>query len=673
MGKSAGRYLLAVAVTAIALFLTIALREFLAPMRLFFMWAAVLITAVVAGMGPALLSIALSIAGVALFIFGPSTPWEATRLLLFALFAGGISYAVGLRRRAEERAASLSAKLTADSDARQHQEERVAFINRASEVLSSSLGVEQTMRNLARLCVPAIGDWCGIDIANDDGYERLVVEHADVTRLQLVRELDRFSSRDSSVIAEVIRTGKTQWVGEITEQLLVSAAVSPEHLEIMRALGLHSLIVAPMVARGRTLGALTVAYGESGRRYAKDDVPFVEDLARRAAIAIDNARLYEAAESANRAKDEFLATLSHELRTPLTAISGWAHMLQLGMTDEQTSKLAVDTILRSAKAQGELIDDLLDLSRVVAGTLHLNIITADLTKIVEDVMVAARPAADAKRLRIHFTAAPGVLVRGDDRRLRQIVWNLVTNAVKFTDEGGSVRVELSLRDSMAHVEVTDTGRGIDPAFLPYVWDRFRQADSSTSRQYGGLGLGLAVVRHLVELHGGTVHAESDGAGRGATFAVELPLARVGERMAAMRGTGDADGLLGGKRVLVVDDDDDARLVIATMLRQSGAEVVSAASAAHALETFASGHFDAVVSDLAMPGEDGYAFVSQLRRSSSVPAIALSAIATGVDDRERALAAGFTEFVRKPVDPTELAEIVANAIAQSPLPAARGEG
>ncbi|HEU4886430.1 MAG TPA: ATP-binding protein [Thermoanaerobaculia bacterium] len=663
----ATRYLIAVAVTVVALLLTGALPGFLAPMRLFFLWCAVLITAVLGGLGPALLAVAISLIGAAYFIFGPQgslhvSGADVVRLVLFALFAGGISYAVGLRQRAEERAAALSAKLRADIEVRRRQEERVAFINRASEVLSSSLGVEQTMRNLARLCVPAIGDWCGIDIGTDEGYERLVVEHSDVAKLQLVRELARFRPPpEVDLIAQVIRTGKSQLVEEITDDLLAAATSSPEHLEMVRNLGLRSTIIAPMVARGRTLGALTVVYGESDRRYTREDVPFLEDLGRRAAIAIDNARLYEAAESANRAKDEFLATLSHELRTPLTAISGWAHMLQLGMTDEKTTRLAVDTILRSAKTQGELIDDLLDLSRVVAGTLHLHIVTADLTKIVEDVLVAARPAADAKQLRMEVVARPSVLVRGDDRRLRQIVWNLVSNAVKFTDEGGAVRIELSVHGSSARVDVIDSGRGIDSAFLPYVWDRFRQADSSTSRQHGGLGLGLAVVRHLVELHGGTVSVASPGAGRGATFSVELPLARLGEGTAAKRAGTVVDGRLGGKRVLVVDDDDDARLVLATMLRQAGAEVVTAGSTEQALAVFATDRFDALVSDIAMPGEDGYALVERLRRTSGVPAIAVSAIATGIDDRRRALAAGFTEFVRKPVDPVELAEMVANAI------------
>jgi signal transduction histidine kinase len=602
--RTASRYAVAVLTTAVALVLTETFAAFLAPMRLFFFWCAVLITAAVAGMGPALLAMGISLAGAAFYVFGPEGSFavhgeDVLRLLLFALFGGGISFAVGFRRRGENRAAALSARLLAER-------EHTAFINRASEALASSLGYEQTMRNLARLCVPAIGDWCGIDIGDGEGYEHLVVEHADAARLQLVRELDRFRPPpEVDFVVKVLRSGKSQLVEEISDELLQSVSPSPEHLELVRKLGLRSTIIAPMIARGRTLGSLTVVYGDSGRRYTKDDVPFIEDLARRAAMAIDNARLYEAAEAANRAKDEFLATLSHELRTPLTAISGWAHMLQLGMTDGATTRLAIDTILRSARSQTELIDDLLDLSRVVAGTLHLNIVTMDLSSIVEEVLVAARPAADAKRLRIESDTAPHVFVRGDDRRLRQIVWNLVTNAVKFTDDGGSVRITLAVRDAMAHIEVADTGRGIEPAFLPYVWDRFRQADSSTSRQHGGLGLGLAVVRHLVELHGGTVRAASAGVGQGATFIVELPLARRGEQTTAMAHIVEEGASLLGKRVLVVDDDDDARLVLATMLRQAGADVTAVSSGAQALSAIGEKPFDAVVSDIAMPVQDGY--------------------------------------------------------------------
>jgi PAS domain S-box-containing protein len=779
--KVAARYAMAVAMTAFAVLLTNALPGLLSPMRFFFFWCAVLITAVVAGSGPALVAVALSVFAAAYFLFAPFGSVivqgaDVVRLLLFASFAGGVSLAVAGRRAAVEGAAALGVRLReselryrtlveaapgpqavwtatadgriqwsdewcaitgrtryelesgdsmriihpddrdrtwekwttslreatlfvdevrvrladgryrwfaikgvpvkswrgvtewigiiADIDDRKRHEQNAAFLNRASEVLASSLGYEKTMRSVARLCVPAVGDWCGIDIGDGADYERLVVEHADPARVELVRELDRFRpAPDVDPTVQAMRSGRSHLIEAIPDELLASLFPQKEQFELVRALGVRSSIIAPMIARGRTMGALTVVYGESGRRYSKQDVPFVEDIARRAAIALDNARLYEAAESANRAKDEFLATLSHELRTPMTAIAGWAHMLQLGMTDSATTKLAVDTILRSARTQTELIDDLLDLSRVVAGTLHLNIATVDVTNIVEDTIVAARPAADAKRLRIELLPAPSLLVRGDDRRLRQIVWNLISNAVKFTPPDGRVQIELVVRGAMAHINVTDTGQGIDPAFLPYVWDRFRQADSSTSRQHGGLGLGLAVVRHLVELHGGSVQVESAGVGRGATFSVALPLARGGEQLTTKPRSDRRDsGLLHGKRLLVVDDDDDARLVIAAMLRQGGAETVAAASIAEALELFGAAHFDAIVSDIAMPGEDGFALVRKLRVTSNVPIVAVSAIATGSDDRQHAIDAGFTEFIRKPVDPDELVRIVGNALA-----------
>jgi PAS domain S-box-containing protein len=631
--KIAGRYALAVAAVLIAIGTTALAMELVAPMRLFFFWCAVLFTAIIAGVGPALLSVALALVAAAYLVFGPAGElslhdgMDVLRLALFAGFATAISLAVGFRQRAEERAdrselryrtlveatplpqavwtatpdgridwsdawTSITGQTRAELDRgagmqavhpedaarteerwrralaggayytdeirvrvadghyrwfaikavpimkgariqewigniadiheRKRQEEQTAFINRASEVLASSLGYEETMRNLARLCVPAIGDWCGIDIGEGEGYQRLVVEHADPARVQLLRDLDRFRpAPELDPIVQVLRSGRPHLVEHLGDDVLRALAASDEQFELAKTLGLRSWIIAPMTTRGKTLGALTVVYGDSGRRYFAEDVPFVEEIARRAAMALDNARLYQAAEAANRAKDEFLATLSHELRTPLTAIAGWAHMLQIG-TDEPTTELAIDTILRSAKSQAELIDDLLDLSRVVAGTLHLNVVAVDLALLIEEVVVAARPAAEAKNLTVEIPRLEGALVRGDERRLRQVIWNLVSNAVKFTDAGGTIRIALSVSGPMARVEVADTGRGIDAAFLPHVWERFRQGDSSTSRQHGGLGLGLAVVRHLVELHGGTVHVASDGPGRGSTFSVEIP-------------------------------------------------------------------------------------------------------------------------------------------------------
>ena len=627
--RTAARYSLAVLTTAVAIALTVALPELLAPMRLFFLWCAVLTTAVAVGTGPGLLATALSLIGAILFIFPPyesiamADPLDVARLALFALFAGGlcilggrIRELAGRLRKSEMRYRTIVeatpvaqtvwtatpggtlewpsdwASITGgdpdpvhpddaartqerwklalangalyedelrvrvatggyrwfavrvspvregerirewvgilvDIDGRKRHEEHAAFINRASELLASTLASEEAMRTLARLCVPDLGDWCAIHIGQDEHYQRLVAEHADPARTALLQKFGaiRRPPPEQDVIVRVLTTGKSLLVEDVSDEML-KRTMLPEQYEIVSQLGLRSWIVAPMIARGRTLGALTVVCGDTSRRYSEADVPLIEDLARRAAMALDNARLYEAAEEANRAKDEFLATLSHELRTPLTAISGWAHMLSMGIADEDTKRLAIETIVRSAHTQGELIDDLLDLSRVVAGTLHLQVAPVDLQQIVEEVLLAAKPAADAKDVILTLNgSAQAIVVRGDERRLRQIVWNLVTNAVKFTNPGGRVELTVAAQGAMACVEVKDMGRGIDPAFLPYVWDRFRQADSSTSRQHGGLGLGLAVVRHLVEMHGGTVHAESEGLGRGAKFRVEVPLAR----------------------------------------------------------------------------------------------------------------------------------------------------
>lgn len=660
--SAALRYSLAVLATLVAIALTLVLAPFLAPMRFLFLWTAVLLTALFAGTGPALVGVLVSIIAATVLDRAPfilHSSEDALRLAMFAAFSTGLSIAVGQRHRAELRAAALNEQLTGEIQERKRHQDNIAFINRASELLAASLSHTETMRNLARLCVPDLADWCAVHIGTDEHYERLAVEHVDPAKRRMVEELGRNArpSPQNDAIYQVLKTGRTSLVPLMPEDALLKAAESSAQGELLRTLGFRSWIIAPMLARGRTLGALTVVYGESGRQYGEHDVPMVEDLARRAAVAIDNARLYEAAEAANRAKDEFLATLSHELRTPLTAISGWAHMLDLGMTDEVTTKLAVSTIMRSAKAQGELIDDLLDLSRVVAGTLHLSVSDVDLARLVGEVVLAAKPAADAKSIQLELsTPSQPVMVRGDDRRLRQIVWNLVTNAIKFTNEG-RVSATLGVAGATARIEVADTGRGIDRSFLPHVWDRFRQADSSTSREFGGLGLGLAVAKNLVEVHGGTVHAESAGLGHGASFRVELPIARaVSHPAASPRSV--ASRPLAGKRILVVDDDEDARLVLAAMLQQGGADVTAAANAAEALRSFQSAPFDIVLSDIAMPDEDGYALVRKLRAQREIPVVAVSAIGTGPEDRRRALDAGFAEFVRKPVDPDELVATVA---------------
>ncbi|WGV24694.1 hybrid sensor histidine kinase/response regulator [Halotia branconii] len=379
------------------------------------------------------------------------------------------------------------------------------------------------------------------------------------------------------------------------------------------------------------------------------------------------------AEAANRMKDEFLATLSHELRTPLNAMLGWTHLLKNRKFDETTTERALETIDRNTKSLAQLIEDVLDVSRIIRGTLHLNTQPVELISIVQAAIDTVRPAADAREIRIECKFDPTVgVVMGDGNRLQQVVWNLLSNAVKFTAKEGIVTLQLERINSRVQIRVSDTGGGIAPEFLPHVFERFRQADSSTTRSHGGLGLGLAIVRHLVELHGGTVSAESPGIGQGATFIVNLPMKAVAinvkqpEQLASVNpDCEDPNSLptLNGLRVLVVDDEPDARQLIATVLGQYGAQVMAVASAFEALLAVPQFHPDILVSDIGMPQEDGYALIRQLRTLSQeqggrIPAVALTAYAR-TEDRTQALLAGFQLHVPKPVNPTELAAVVAN--------------
>ena len=373
------------------------------------------------------------------------------------------------------------------------------------------------------------------------------------------------------------------------------------------------------------------------------------------------------AEEANRLKDEFLSTVSHELRTPLNAILGWAWILLGGRLDEEGTRRAVQTIERNARAQSQIIDDLLDVSRIVTGKLRLKMRPVSLEGIVEAAVEGVRPAADAREIPIETRTAPlseRWELRGDPARLQQVVWNLLSNAVKFTQPGGRIEVAVDEEDGQALIRVSDTGIGIPPEFLPYVFDRFRQADSSTTRTYGGLGLGLSIVRNLVELHGGTVAVESGGEGRGAVFTVRLPLSPALRPVASPAKSPGAEPpaapRLSGLRILLVDDEPDAREVVSSALEELGAEVTSVPSAAEALAALSRSGADVLVADIGMPGEDGYSLIRKIRELDGdlrgLPAIALTAYA-GEADRRRALEAGFQVHLAKPIEPRLLAETV----------------
>ncbi|MES1241289.1 MAG: response regulator [Acidobacteriota bacterium] len=378
------------------------------------------------------------------------------------------------------------------------------------------------------------------------------------------------------------------------------------------------------------------------------------------------------AEDANRMKDEFLATLSHELRTPLNAILGWAQVLRSGKVDAPTSERALEAVERNARAQAQLISDLLDVSRIITGKLRLELRPVELPRILDAALDSVRPASEAKgiQIRVFPGQVSGPFV-GDPDRLQQVFWNLLSNAIKFTPQGGAVEARLSHAGDSAELTVSDSGIGIQPAFLPYVFDRFRQAEGTTTRHHGGLGLGLSIVRHLVELHGGTVAVASEGEGKGATFTVRLPIRLGAEAARAERRGEEPDPersplndpeILAGLRLLVLDDEADARELLVTALEQHGAKATAVASVPDALEALDRERFDVLVSDIGVPGEDGYSLIRKVRargadRGGNLPAAALTAYAR-TEDRVRALSAGFQMHLSKPIDPAELVATIA---------------
>ncbi|HEX9425593.1 MAG TPA: ATP-binding protein [Pyrinomonadaceae bacterium] len=431
------------------------------------------------------------------------------------------------RKRAQEEHLQFIREQAARAEAEEAQR-RLRFLWEAGNLLSGSLEYEITLKNVARLAVPELADYCLIDIIDEDkAIRRVEVASGDPRMSELGSQLQKYPPNLSNPEAPVMRTmrsGKLMFYPDISDALLVATAHDEEHLRILRALGSKSLAVAPLVARGRTLGAITFSLAESDRSYSPSDLLLIEEVAARAALAVDNARLYEQAQRANRAKDEFLATVSHELRTPLSSMLVWARMLAAGKLDKQTSSSAMESLVSNIKSLSQLINDLLDVSRITTGKLSIDTRPIKLIPIIEAAINVVRPAADAKKIVIETKLDPGAKpVLGDPDRLQQVLWNLLTNAIKFSPAEGHVEIKVEETASDARITVSDLGQGISANLLPYVFDPFRQADSSDSREHGGLGLGLAIVRELVEMHGGTIEADSAGEGQGCTFTVKLPL------------------------------------------------------------------------------------------------------------------------------------------------------
>ncbi len=443
--------------------------------------------------------------------------------------------------------------------------------------------------------------------------------------------------------------------------------------EAYRPTFVRSLVMTPVRAP-QPVAAIGV-YWERRHHTTESELQTLRTLAYAADLAFTVARHHEemrlahdAAVEANRLKDEFLATLSHELRTPLNAILGWATTLRTGALDEGTRRRAAEVIERNARSQALLIDDLLDMSRIVTGKLRLSLETLDLRSVVASAVEAVRPAAAARGVALELIDGRSLPVRGHEVRLQQVAWNLLSNAVKFTPRGGRVRVSLAHTHAGVELQVVDSGVGIPADFLPHVFDRFRQADGSSTRHHGGLGLGLSIVKQLVEAMGGGVRAESAGDGRGASFTVTLPaIEAVAETAGRETPTSGRSHDLSGVRVLVVDDDQDGRELAVMVLESRGAEVTGAACVAECLEAVTTWQPDVVVSDIGMPGDDGYSLIRALRshadeRLRSLPALALTGYGSATD-HARALDAGFDDHATKPLAPPALLDLVTRLVAR----------
>jgi signal transduction histidine kinase/CheY-like chemotaxis protein len=562
-----------------------------------------------------------------------------------------------------------------DIDARKRAEQALQMLasltRRLGELTDRSHGLDEVLA----ATLPVLGDSAVLYLRSDE----TVTKRASAS-LSADLNLDdpRFDLGPSTVCFD----GEPEVLANVPEILAqAGASRAGEHVWFLHELGVSSYICCPLFIRERVFGSLVFLNRDAERHYLDSDVELAKDVAGRMATALDNVGLYELAQSeraklqeANRAKDMFLATVSHELRTPLNAIVGWGQMLRSGGLSDETEQRAIDTIERNGRALAQLVADLLDVSRVVSGNLHVDEGRVDLRSIVEAALDAARPVAASNGVSLEAELPEQPLnTVGDATRLQQVVGNILGNALKFTAKGGHVVLTLVVEGRFARLEISDDGPGIAPEFLPVMFDRFKQADNGAHRAQRGLGLGLAIVKHLVELHGGTVTAHSEGLGKGARFVVTLPLglpANIESSVEASRvaapepsGAGPgvaAKGALSGIYALLVEDDPDGCDLMQMMLRRFGAEVTAVSTAAAALESVRLRRPDVLVSDIGLPDGDGFQLLKRVRESNQdLPAVAVTAYASR-QDVARALAAGFQAHVAKPVEPAQLSAAVAHA-------------
>lgn len=576
---------------------------------------------------------------------------------------------------------------TLDITERRRTERRLALQYRVTQILADSRDLVESGRSILQAACECL-DWEVGGLWKVD-TDATVVRNIDICHAtsKSTPEFDRFTKelafeKGKGLPGHIWESGKPAWIDNITAD-----STFPRSGTALRE-GLRGAFGFPILLRGNVWGVMEFFSSEIREpdeeliRLASGIGGQIGQFSERRRAEKELAELFKReraaradAEKANRLKDEFLATLSHELRTPLNAVIGWSRMLGSGRLDRDSSQHALEVIERNAWAQKQIIEDILDVSRVITGKLQLNLGPVDLISVVDAALDAVRPAIEAKEIKIETIIGANLrLISGDSDRLQQVVWNVLSNAAKFTPNGGKVEISVSQTAAHVQIQVKDTGPGIDPSFLPHVFERFRQADGSTTRTHGGLGLGLAIVRHLIELHGGTIAVENSEHQSGAIFTIRLPMPSGELRPEAILKSASLltdrqmeHPSLEGLRILVVDDETDTLDLIGMELAQHGAKITSVASAEEALEKLAHNKFDLLISDIGMPKVDGYELIRQIRRQEDgqgqkLPAVALTAYAR-VQDRMQAIMAGFSTHVAKPVEANELITVVASLVGR----------
>ena len=564
-------------------------------------------------------------------------------------------------------------------DALRQSEQKAHFLADASAALASVVDYESTLQKVANLAVPYFADWSAVDVADAGCLRRLAVAHKDPGKIELAHQLVRDYPPESQVpvgTVAVFRSGKPEIVTEITDDLLVQGAKDERHRSLIRSLGLKSYISVPLVVSGNTLGVLTFATAESGRTYTDADLALAVDLVNRAAVAVENTQLYQALRETDRRKDEFLATLAHELRNPLAPIRNALQILKMPRVDADTVGRSRDMMERQVDQLVRLVDDLLDVSRVMRGKIELRRERVELATVVARAVETVQPLVDAQGHHLSVSLPSESLpIDADPVRLAQVVGNLLTNAAKYTDPHGRIGLTAEREGDLAVLRVRDTGIGIAPQMLPRIFELFVQVDHASTKAQGGLGIGLTLVKNLVEMHNGTVEARSEGLGKGSEFVVKLPL--VAHEVGSDQGGETGQQVIpppaaSGYHLLVVDDNHDAADSLAMLLKLQGHEVRVSFSGMAALEMTKTYTPDVVFLDIGMPGMDGYEVARRMRQQPGLEKVVLAAL-TGwgqKEDRRRTAEAGFNHHLVKPPEPKTVEAVLAD-LKRLRIPQAEG--